>query len=194
MLDGGRMPGVSQGTGSRWLSPPAETAIERSRLAPGSGAVDLSVLRPSQALLNAVLVQTWVQEARLGGFSGLVAFAMITPPDTTDGEFADIESEMGGLVTALRLASARSKLPDSGPRILPRLHTAWLRLDESPLQLRLPARAAWVELVRSGRPACLVVGLDVLPVGAGRGEIARYIKTAGPVDRAFMGLSRADPG
>lgn len=181
------------------LTPPV-----RSRLTDGVLA-DADIIRPQKAVLDAVTVRTWI---RPGGF-GVMALALITPPVTEAQTPPVTEADMRALARALRLAPARSRVPESGPRVVlqripgtryaarPRSRAgrvlpplaAWLRLDGSPLQLLLPAADPWTAMVRADQAVCLVVGLDPLAAAADR---ERYLARLLPRGRALMGLAHQD--
>ena len=145
---------------------------------------------PPTDLLNTVVSKTWLQQASLGDFTGLVPFALITPPPDPEPTAAT-ESGMQWLARALHLAAARRRLPNTDCPLIVERSAVWLRLSESTSRIRLaPATDAWVTLVRTGRPVCLAVGLDVMPASSFPAVCEDHLLSAGTADRLFVGLAR----
>ncbi|MEV7996539.1 hypothetical protein AB0O67_33030 [Streptomyces sp. NPDC086077] len=144
---------------------------------------------PGPGFAAGCTVSTWV---RAGGLAPPIAYVLIGhAPPRRPGETAEtVAAGLMGMVDAMRLRPAAERVPIVGPRLLLRGPLVALDYGHPRFLMRLPGVGAnWRRHVTAGGHACVTVGLDPIPPGAGPDAVEQYLERVVATNRAYMGAT-----
>ncbi|MGW5096214.1 hypothetical protein ACWEQU_12865 [Streptomyces nodosus] len=134
-------------------------------------------------------VSTWVH---VGALAPPVAYVLIghAPPRRAGETAESVEAGLMGMVDAMNLRPAAERVPIVGARLLIRGPFVALDYGHPTFVMRLPTPGdAWHRHVTAGRPACVTIGLDPVPPGAGPDMVEQYLERVVATHRAYMGAT-----
>lgn len=144
---------------------------------------------PGPGFAAGCTVSTWVDT---GTLAAPIAYVLIghAPPRRPDETAESVEDGLLGMVDAMRLRPAAERVPTVGPRLLLRGPTVALDYGHPKYVMRLPTPGAdWRRHVAAGGAACVTIGLDPMPPGAGPDAIEAYLARIVATNRAYMGAT-----
>ncbi|WP_328361349.1 hypothetical protein OG800_26350 [Streptomyces sp. NBC_00445] len=144
---------------------------------------------PGPGFVAGCTVSTWVHE---GALAATIAYVLIGhAPPRRPGETAEsVEVGLMGMVDAMRLRPAAERVPIVGARLIMRGPYVALDYGHPAYFMRLPATGAnWRKHVAAGGAACLTIGLDPVPPGAGPDAVEAYLARVVATNRAYMGAT-----
>ncbi|MFE0762636.1 hypothetical protein [Streptomyces smyrnaeus] len=145
---------------------------------------------PGPGFIAGCTVTTWLQPQSPAGPLALLLLGHA--PARRPGETPEsVETGLLGIVDALGLRPPADPLPDIGARLTLSGGMVALDIGHPAYSLRLPPTGRdWRAHLADGGAACLLIGLDPIPPGAGPDAIDAYVSRTTATDRARIGATR----
>ncbi|MBI0295696.1 hypothetical protein JBE04_14785 [Streptomyces sp. PRKS01-29] len=144
---------------------------------------------PGPGFAAGCTVSTWVHA---GALAAPVAYVLVghAPPRRPGETTESVEAGLLGMVDAMRLRPAAERVPIVGPRLLLRERFVALDYGHPNYVMRLPTPGTeWRRHVAAGGLACVTIGLDPVPPGAGPDAVEAYLERVVATNRAYMGAT-----
>lgn len=144
---------------------------------------------PGPRFVAGCTVSTWLHA---GALALPVAYALIVhaPPQRAGETAESVEAGLLGMADAMRLRPAAERVPNVGARLIMRGPYVALDYGHPAYFMRLPTPGAeWRAHVAAGGQACLTIGLDPVPPGAGPDAVEAYLARVVATGRAYMGAT-----
>lgn len=144
---------------------------------------------PGPGFVAGCTVTTWLDDTSP---AGPVAYLLIghAPARRANETAASIELGLLGMVDAMRLRPAAERVPAVGDRLVMRGPYVALDYGHPKFFMRIPSPGAdWRAHLTYGGQACVTIGLDPIPPGAGPDAIGAYLDRVAATNRAYMGAT-----
>jgi hypothetical protein len=143
---------------------------------------------PGPAFLERCTVATWLHR---GALADPVAHVLIAhAPPQGDETAASVEVGLMGMADAMLMSPAAERLSHVGDRLIVRGPFVALDYGHPTEFLGLPAPGEdWRAFVAAGGQACITIGLDPVPPGAGPDAVEAYLARVIATGRAYMGTT-----
>jgi hypothetical protein len=144
---------------------------------------------PGPAFLDRCTVSTWLHA---GALAVPVAYVLIghAPPQGPDETAESVEAGLLGMADAMGMRPAAEQVPHIGNRLIMRGPFVTLDYGHPQSYMQIPAPGdGWRRHVAAGGQACLTLGLDPIPPGAGPDAVEAYLARVLATGRACMGAT-----
>ncbi|MFD7067153.1 hypothetical protein ACFV97_07900 [Streptomyces sp. NPDC059913] len=153
----------------------------------GSNVVFRAV--PGPGFVTGCMLTTWLDDS--DPYQS-VAYVLIghPPPRRVNETPESIESGLMGMVDAMRLRPGFEHVPWVGERLIARGPYVALDYGHPEYFMRLPVPDGyWRQHIEARGQACVTIGLDPMPPGAGPDQVEAYLRRVVATSRAYMGVT-----